>query len=167
MSDLNPRKLEVTIQPEMTLRELILPRKYTLTHSDFTGQLFLTIADDYDQSQISGLYTKLMRDEVLAEWKQDGERQTFHVYCHLSGGIVVGNASWRLGIFKYHMPMVLQTFRYGDKDVFDLNPELDETEIWVHYHAKEEQFNKREHWGTFADYKLKDPHDQRNEEPTR
>ena len=156
MSDLDPRKLEVTFGPELTLDDLVLPRKYTLTHSDSTGQLFLTIADDYDQSQISGLYTKLMRDEVLAEWKQDGDRHTLHVYCHVSGGIVIGNARWRYGIFKYHMPMVLQAFRVGDKGIFDQNPGLDETEIWVHFHAKQGQLNKREFWGIFADYELQE-----------
>ena len=38
------------------------PRKYTLTHSDRTGRLFLTIDKEYNEQQISGLYTRLMRD---------------------------------------------------------------------------------------------------------
>jgi hypothetical protein len=46
-------------------------RCYTLTHSDTTGELFLTIGPDFDRAQISGLYTRLMRDEVLAEWRED------------------------------------------------------------------------------------------------
>jgi hypothetical protein len=153
MSDLNPRKLKITFRTGKFSGEMVLPRRYTLTHSDRTGELFLTIGDDYDQVQISGLYTKLMRDEVLAEW-QDGTQRTFHVYCHVSGCFVVGSAQWRSGIFKYHMPMILQAFRHGDQGVFDLNPELDKTEIWVHFHSKQEQFNVTEFWGTFADYKL-------------
>ena len=34
-----------------------------LTHSDITGELFLTIAAKYDYDKITD-----MRDEVLAEW---------------------------------------------------------------------------------------------------
>jgi hypothetical protein len=153
MSDLDPRKLHVTFKATESSADLILPRRYTLTHSDRTGELFLTIADEYDYAQISGWYTRLMRDEVLAEW-QDGSQPTFHVYCHVSGGVIIGSARWRYGIFKNHMPMVLQAFRYGDQNVFDQNPDLDLATISVHFHAKQAQFNKRENWGTFADYVL-------------
>jgi hypothetical protein len=153
MSDLNPRKLGITFRTGKASEDMVLPRRYTLTHSDFTGELFLTIGDEYDQLQISSLYTKLMRDEVVAEWQESTQR-TFHVYCHVSGGFVVGSAKWRFGIFNYHMPMVLQAIRHGDQGIFNLNPELDETEIWVHFQAKQAQFNKTEFWGTFADYKL-------------
>ena len=33
------------------------PRKYTLTHSDLTGDLYLTVAREYDKKQISRWYT--------------------------------------------------------------------------------------------------------------
>ena len=157
MSDLDPRKLHVTFKTAKTSADLILPRRYTLTHSDRTGELFLTIADDYDYAQISGWYTILMRDEVLAEW-QDGSQPTFHVYCHVSGGIIIGSARWRHDIFKNHMPMVLQTFRHGDQELFLQNPDLDSATISVHFSAKQAQLNKIENWGTFADYVLEATH---------
>jgi hypothetical protein len=153
MSDLDPCKLHVTFKATKTLVDLILPRRYTLTHSDRTGELFLTIADDYDYAQISGWYTRLMRDEVLAEW-QNGSQPTFHVYCHVSGGVILGSARWRYSILKNHMPMVLQAFRHGDQELFFQNPDLDSATISVHFSAKQIQLNKIEIWGTFADYVL-------------
>lgn len=42
-------------------------RSYTLTHNDLTGQLVLTVGSSYNHEQIGGWYTKLVRDEVLAE----------------------------------------------------------------------------------------------------
>lgn len=155
MGDLNPSKLKTTFIGDATPTKFVLPRRYTLTHSDFTGELFLTIGEEYAYSQISGWYTRLMRDEVLGEWQKD-IRPTFHVYCHVSGGLLFGSARWRYGIFKYHMPMVIQAFRYGDQALFDQIPELDEAEIWVHFHAKQKRFNKKELWGTFDEYKLED-----------
>ena len=44
------------------------PRKYTLTHNDITGSLQLSIGSAYNESQVSGWYTRILRDEVLAEW---------------------------------------------------------------------------------------------------
>ena len=67
MSRLNTDKLHV----KNNLKSedfLTFQRKYTLTHSDFTGDLFLTIDKDYDKVALSNWYTKFMRDEVLAEW---------------------------------------------------------------------------------------------------
>ena len=67
MGRLNPEKLYVTFLSDVEADRLILPRRYTLTHSDITGELFLSIGHDYDKRQISKLYTRWMRDEVLAE----------------------------------------------------------------------------------------------------
>ena len=41
------------------------------------------------RAQISGWYTRLMRDEVLAEWLEDEDGPALHVYCHVSGGLVL------------------------------------------------------------------------------
>jgi hypothetical protein len=72
MSRLDPRKLHVQFAPGVMPQGPLAPRRYTLTHSDSTGDLFLTVAPEVDRKQIAGWYTRLMRDEVLAEW-QEGE----------------------------------------------------------------------------------------------
>ena len=95
MTRLNPEKLHVTFLPGMNAGSLETPRYYTLTHSDTTGDLFLSIGPTYHKKQISGLYTRLMRDEVLAEFKNDSEEASLSVYCHVSGGFVFGRAKWR------------------------------------------------------------------------
>lgn len=66
MSKLDPGKLHVTFNGGTSPVDLEFPRRYTLTHSDLTGDLFLTIGREYDEEHISGIYTRLMRDEVLA-----------------------------------------------------------------------------------------------------
>ena len=80
MKRLNPDKLHVTYLAGVTPDDLIVPRRYMLTHSDITGELFLSIGSDYDKKQISGLYTRLMRDEVLIELSQDVDNLLFIVY---------------------------------------------------------------------------------------
>jgi hypothetical protein len=130
----------------------LLPRRYTLTHSDSTGELFLTIGPEYDKEQISGLYTRLLRDEVLAEWRDDAQGPALHVHCHVSGGLVMGPAGWRDQIFRRELPLVLEALRYGDRGLLDARPDLDEAPIRVHFHASQARYDRVESWGTPSDY---------------
>jgi len=151
MGRLNPEKLRVTYSPGVKPETPITPRRYTLTHSDVTGNLYLTIGPDYSLDQISGWYTRLMRDEVLAEWKDNQEGPSLHVYCHVSGGLVFGRAGWRDAIFRSEMPLVLEAIRYGDRALFAADPRLDDAPVFVHFQASQPRYNKTEAWGTLAD----------------
>lgn len=99
MSHLNPHKLHTDFSGGASQNGPLLPRSYTLTHSDITGDLFLTVAQQYNLPQISGLYTRLMRDEVLAQWDVEENVPSLHVHCHVSGGMLIGSANWRESIF--------------------------------------------------------------------
>jgi hypothetical protein len=152
MGRLKPEKLHVQFAPDTTPEGPVAPRRYTLTHSDTTGDLFLTIGSDYDRQQVSGWYTRLMRDEVLAEWRDEEDGPALHVYCHVSGGLVLGPAGWRDAIFRRELPLVLEAFRFGDRHLFEVRPELDWAPIWVHFHAAQPRYNRVESWGTLAGY---------------
>jgi hypothetical protein len=152
MSRLNPEKLHVRFASGVESEGPVVPRRYTLTHSDATGDLFLTIGPDYDRKQISGWYTRLLRDEVLAEWQEDDEGPSLYVYCHVSGGLVLGPAGWRYGIFRHHMPQVLEALRFGDRKLFEFHPELDRAPIWVLFQSHRRRYDRRESWGRPADY---------------
>ena len=116
MSQLDPSKLSIQYTDSVDPDQFSIPRVYTLTHSDFTGDLYLTIGRRVEAKQISGLYTRFMRDEVWAEWISDPE-PLLRVHCHVSGGIVLGSASWRYALLQTHMPMVLEAIRYGDSSI--------------------------------------------------
>ena len=108
MSRFRPEKLHVDYLPGVTHEVPRMPRRYTLTHSDLTGDLFLSIGSDYNHQQISGLYTRVMRDEILAEWKEEKDGLSLHVYCHVSGGLIFGRVDWRYAIFHREMPLELR-----------------------------------------------------------
>ena len=115
---MRPEKLFVKYLSGVNSRGPVIPRRYTLTHSDVTGDLYLSVGADYDIESISGFYTRLMRDEVLAEWCKNENGFSLHVYCHVTGGIVFGRAGWRLSIFRREMPLVLEAIRDAtDADV--------------------------------------------------
>jgi hypothetical protein len=155
MNRLKPEKLHVRFAPPITADGPVVSRRYTLTHSDATGDLFLTIGPDYDHKQLSGWQTRLMRDEVLAEWREEEEsgRQALHVHCHVGGGLVAGPAGWRYAIFKRELPLVLEAFRFGDRELFETHPELDQARILVHFNATQLRYNQIESWGAPSDYR--------------
>ena len=153
MKRLNPEKLHVTYLHGSTPNNLVLPRRYTLTHSDRTGELFLSIGNQYNTKQISGLYTRLMRDEVLAELIGHEDSVVFRIYCHISGGFVFGTAKWRYNIFCSELPLVLEALRYGDSAVFESNPELVNNPVMIHFQSTNSRFDKVKMLGTMADYR--------------
>ena len=155
MSRLRPEKLHVRLAEGSAADGPVMPRCYTLTHSDTTGELFLTIGPAFDRAQISGWYTRLMRDEVLAEWREDEDGPALHVYCHVSGGLVFGTAGWRYAIFRRELPLVLEAFRYGDRQLFETHAELERAPIRIHFRSHRRRYRRRERWGTPADYRIK------------
>jgi len=153
MTRLDPAKLHVVDLTDANSGIGNLPRRYTLTHSDFTGELYLTIGPNYDKKQISKLYTRLMRDEVLAELVKDEGSLELRVYCHVSGGLVVGTAKWRSGIFHTELPLVLEAIRYGDRNFYETDPDSDQAPIKVCFHSHKRTYNRVENWGVVADYR--------------
>ncbi|MFX1572739.1 MAG: staygreen family protein [Promethearchaeota archaeon] len=152
MADFNPEKLHVVYKDSVDPANFILPRKYTLTHSDSTGDLFLTIASQYDYKQISSFYTRLMRDEVLAEWQFNNNVYELHLYLHVSGGFIFGWAHMRERIFRYHLPLVLKALRYADRTIFKSFPILNDSPIYIHFNSKNKKYNKIENYGRLKEF---------------
>jgi hypothetical protein len=153
MKRLNPDKLQVIAAAGDSIKKDNIHRRYTLTHSDMTGDLFLVIAREYDMKAIAGLYTRLMRDEVLAELIDSGGSVELQVYCHVSGGIIIGTAKWRNSIFIAELPLVLEAIRYGDRAFFERFPDLDQVPVRVYFQSPNRKYHRVENWGVMADYR--------------
>lgn len=109
-------------------------RRYTLTHNDLTRHLTLSVASDFNGGQTNIWYTRLLRDEVLAEWREDG----LHVHCNVS---VEGHwwISWakslRAVVFRQKLPLVLDTLRYAERDLLMTYPQLLKAPVYVNFHG--------------------------------
>ncbi|XP_057865127.1 protein STAY-GREEN homolog, chloroplastic [Cryptomeria japonica] len=130
-----------------------LPRTYTLTHSDITAHLTLAISQTINKAQLQGWYSRLQRDEVVAEWRKDQGKMSLHVHCHISGGHWLLNvmARLRFSIFHKELPVVLEAFRHGDEALFKSCPELEEALVWVYFHSNVEEYNRVECWGPLVE----------------
>ena len=153
MPGFDPNRLHVNYICKKDAVDKLFPRKYTLTHSDMTGELFLSIGAEYDHKKLSSIYTRLMRDEVLGEWLHT-EQPELHIHCHVSGGIAFGPAGWRDSIFRQHLPMVLEAICYGDRTLLAGSRQLMEAPIFVYFHSTKRSLDAIEKWGIINDFML-------------
>ncbi len=149
MVNFNPDDLYIEFV-NVTATEPIIPRRYTLTHSDLTGDQFLTIGLDFAYNRINP-----NRDEVMGEWIQDGESYLYYVYLYVNGRYTTPEVkAVREAIFRNNLPAALEAIRYGDRRFFTAHPELDNIPIIVYFLSTDPNFNKTENWGTFSDYNM-------------
>ncbi len=147
MKRLDPDKLSVEYKPGVTPISPIIPRRYTLTHSDETGELFLSLGAEYDYSKVNP-----MRDEVLGEWRYDGEQYLFFGKVYVNGEFGPIQAGIRNRIFKRELPLALEAIRYGDREFFNAHPALKNAYIYIYFESSYPRYDRVEYWGTFQEY---------------
>ncbi|KAK9908699.1 hypothetical protein WJX75_001621 [Coccomyxa subellipsoidea] len=150
----DPRKLSTTFLPGCTESGPLppAPRRYTLTHNDLTGQLRLSIGSAYNRAQVSGWYTRLIRDEVLAEWRfESGGQASLHVHCHVSGEERwLAPPALRNYIFQREMPLVLDTVLYADRVLLSQLPCFQNAAVVVHLTSHIKELHTSMQWGQLS-----------------
>ena len=146
MSTFDPQKLSVTLIPPATFAEPIEGRKYTLTHSDITAELFLDIGNVYNYKAIN----QIMRDEVLAEWKEDAQgRFSLIGRVNVDGAAFNENvSSIRFTVFQKEMGTALKGIVYGDRPFYMNYPALLEAPIFVYFESTYPQYRNVFYYGT-------------------
>ena len=139
--------IQTTFVPPVTKTTPINSRKYTLTHSDDTGEMFLTIANEYDYKAIN----KELRDEVLGVWKIYDKEYILFFYVHV-GDYNYEESLKRYNIFKQHMKSALQAIFYGDIELLTNNPNLYDTPIYIKFDSYIPLFNNYEFYGYVSNY---------------
>jgi hypothetical protein len=57
-------------------------------------------------------------------------------------------------IFRSELSLALEAIRYGDRVLFDSNPELDLIPVIVNFKSTDKRYNKTENWCSLGDYKI-------------
>ena len=136
MYKFNPNKLKVIYRQEINKKLLETPRKYTLTHSDKTANLFLTIGKTYDYKSIN--YN--MRDEVFASWEKD-DKYYLKVKLEVDNGESLVKVILRNKIFREELPLALKAIVYGDRLMIENNKFLYYSHVIVYFKSKIEKYN--------------------------
>lgn len=148
LSEFDPKKLKVSLKNGISIMESIDLRKYTLTHSDETGELFLTIGKEYDEESID----YKVRDEVLGTWcKKDKYYLLLAVQVDNGEGVL--NASIRDKVFREELPLAIKSIISGDNLFIENNKELYDALVIVKFNSDINEYNCIEEWGYVKDYK--------------
>jgi len=149
MSNFNPERLSVEYRDGVTATEPIISRHHTLTHSDDTGDLFLTIGTQFAWDKVN----PELRDEVLGEWKTNGHYWYYNAYVIVNTqNQDFDTAIRRYEVFRRELPLALTAIRYGDRLLFDRYPPLDNGLIIMNFMSTYPQLYKQEMYGTFSSY---------------
>ncbi|MEK4078831.1 staygreen family protein [Solibacillus sp. FSL K6-1126] len=149
MNKFNSERLSVEYRDGVTATDPVISRHHTLTHSDDTGELFLTIGTQFawDKVNID------MRDEVIGEWKTNGHCIYYNAYVMVNKeGQDFNTAMRRYEVFRRELPLALTAIRYGDRFLFNVYPALDNGLIILNFISTYPQLYKQEIFGTFSSF---------------
>lgn len=148
MRELNPTKVFAQYRDIMMPYEPVMSRKYTITHSDTTAELFVFVAGDFAEDQVTG-----MRDEVRVAWEQTEKGLVLIGSVIVDGVDVIGNAYIRNAIFYNEMPTALQALRQADRFLFENERYLDNTPVYIHFESSNPGYNKIYNFGSIGMYR--------------
>lgn len=140
--------LKVNFIAPITTISPIENRKYTLTHSDTSGLLFLDIANFYNYDVVNFK----IRDEVLGEWIPSGKNHyILCLYIYLKG-IDPSEICRKYKIFKSHLDLSINAILHGDIQLINENKYLLSSPIHVKFSSSHFMFNSIEYYETPSYY---------------
>lgn len=122
-------------------------RKYTLTHVDTTGDIFLTIGTSFAEDKVGKF-----KDEVRLQYIFINGMPILYGEVMVDGMGIPGNPPAREAIFKREMPTALQAVRFGDNGLFVAYPALDSTPVYIQFISANPDRNKLYDFGVIGDY---------------
>ncbi|MGM9926376.1 MAG: staygreen family protein [Bacillus sp. (in: firmicutes)] len=140
----NESKIAAKFLFPATILAPLLGRKYTMTHSDETGDLFVSIGCIYDYPML----TK-KRDEVLANWNIRHDQYILQGFVYVTGGEFSEEmANVRYNIFKREMETALKSIMFADQTFFLQYPFLLDAPIYIHFYSTLPLYNQVLYFGT-------------------
>ncbi len=147
MKEFHPQKVFVQYRDCMQPTGSVEGRKYTITHSDATADLFVTIADCYAEDRVSR-----MRDEVRLAWEFHNGKPVLMGSVLIDERGMTENSCMRSQIFYREMPMALKALRWADRFLFCEDPCLDGAQVWIHFISCNPALDKSYDFGTIGSY---------------
>ena len=148
---LDPSRLHVRFTDGAQPSGPVVPRRYTFTHSDRTGDLFLGIGTEYDREALDALQVRVERDEVLGEWALVEAGPRLDLRMAAQGGVpVFGTGTVRRRIFCRYRSLVLAALRHGERKFTEAHPELSEAPVVAHFEWRDGR-DDHELWGRWGD----------------
>ncbi|WP_019241406.1 staygreen family protein [Bacillus massilioanorexius] len=148
MTRIRNNQLSTTILPPATEFAPVEGRKYTVTHDDVSGHIFVSIGYSYDESNLTD-----MRDEVIATWVPHLGQYALIGKVYVTGGEFDENTSQiRYMIFKMEMEKALRAIIAGDNAFYHHLPWFLDFPIFIHFDSIIAKYNQVIYFGTPRNY---------------
>ncbi|MDQ0268597.1 staygreen family protein [Cytobacillus purgationiresistens] len=155
MNTFDQSNLKINFQAPATDFTPVEHRKYTLTQSDSSNDIFLTIGHNYDYEAIK----PTQRDELLAEWIPQMGQYVLLGKVHISNGEFDEHfAKIRYMIYEREADLGLTAILFGDREFLSNYPWLLNSPIYVQFHSNYPEFNKLQYYGTARQFLNKSMH---------
>ena len=141
------RQVFVEYRDGVTATTPLENRTYTMTHSDDTGDLFVTIGLTLAQDK-----TNELRDEVYLTWQKIYDKNLLYGEVLIDGEGIQGTSKIRNDIFRREMPLALQAIYVADTPLFEACPHLNDTPIIINFKSADPTYNKLYTYGTIGNY---------------
>ena len=122
-------------------------RTYTLTHSDETGDLYVTIGLTYATDKLNDF-----QDQVYLRWVPIEDKLFLYGEVLIDGEGVTGNPGVRHEIFRRELPLALYAIYVGDGPLFEAYPELNNTPVLINFQSSDPQYDKLYNYDTIGSY---------------
>lgn len=138
----------MAVYPEFRDYIGVTGRKYTITHSDNTGDLFVTIGREYAYDKVN----QVIRDEVLISWHEENGHNYLFGSVFVDGDELERNAEMRYEIFNQEMPKANKAMIEADIHLFEQFPELMNADILINFDSEDRKLSKVGYFGKVRDY---------------
>lgn len=149
MKILNSERVFVQYRDDMQPYEPIMHRKYTITHSDKTGELFVFIGNEYAEDQVAEL-----RDELRLSWEERNGNYVLIGSVLIDDSSLNGNAAVRNKIFLEELPTALQAFREADRFLFNQFSCLNKCHILITFQSYNPLYYRTYDFGVVGQYSI-------------
>ena len=137
MSEFDSSRVRTEFRQGVTTTSPIYNRAYTVTHSDETGELFLTIGTEHAYDKIDEL-----RDEVLIQIKTIDGRLMFYGTVLISEEGDSRDKKMRNEIFMRELPLAIEALKEADRGFFEMHPMLLELPVCIWFRSNDDQYNQ-------------------------
>ena len=144
------REVYVEYRNYVTTTSPLEGRTYTMTHSDDTGDLFVTIGLTYAVDK-----TNELQDQVYLTWMPMDDKYFLYGEVMIDGENISGDPKIRNDIFRREMPLALRAIYVADQPLYTAYPELNNTPVLINFKSADPRYNKLYSYDTIASYNNK------------
>lgn len=149
MDNFDTTKINIELRNKVDIAAPVLGRSYTVTHSDDTGDIFVTIGTDFAVDRFGPL-----NDQVLLRMECfNGQFQLNGLVClDLPGSKF--SIKQRSDIFSEKMYLALMSIRYADSYFYEKCCSRDTIPVYMHFYSKDPRYDRVHYFGEIGDYTI-------------